>query len=78
MVTASADNTARVWDARTVADGALKDLLDLAELVGGGQMRSLRDFVPSGQDFNSRLQAWRQRARGWANAHDGSFEQWVR
>ena len=73
----TADESARVWDARTVADGSVRDLLDLAELIVGAHMRSLRDFVPAVDDRNRRLLVWRERASGWANAPDGSFEQWV-
>jgi hypothetical protein len=76
-VVTSVDRAAYVWDVRTVGGTELKGLLDLAELVAGGKMRGLRDFVPSGKDPNPGLQAWRERARGWANAPDGSFEQWV-
>jgi len=77
VVTASDDGTARVWDARTVADGSRKNLLDVAELILGGRMRGFRDFAPGVLDRDRRLQVWRERARGWANAPDGSFEQWV-
>ena len=66
-----------VWDARTVATGSLKDLLDLGELIVNGHVRGLRDFVPGAADRDRRLRSWRERASGWANAPDGSFEQWV-
>ena len=77
VVTASWDTTARVWDARMVVNRCRNDLIDLAELIAESKMRGLRDFVPGVVDRNRRLQAWRERADGWVNAADGSFEQWV-
>lgn len=78
LVTVSHDGAARVWDARTVDRAHRADLVDLATTVVGGRIHGLLDFVPMppAEQFR-RLADWRRRAAGWANAPDGSFEQWV-
>ncbi len=77
VVTRTAGNVVRLWDARTLNSRDRTRLLDLAEVLIGGQMRGPRDFVSGVPDRNARLDAWKQRAAAWSNAPDGSFEQWV-
>jgi hypothetical protein len=77
LATTTAHDTTRLWDVHAVRIRDRGQLLDLAEVIIAGAMRGPRDFVRGVPDRTARLQAWRTRARGWADAPDGSFEQWA-
>jgi WD40 repeat protein len=79
VLTASADGAVRIWDMRTVTAREHADLRDLARQIVGGRMHGPRDFAPDGgeMDRNRVLRKWREDARGWSDAADGSFKQWV-
>lgn len=77
LITATAHDTTRLWDVRTVRVIDRDALLDLAEVMIAGRQRGPRDFVRGVPERSRRLLAWRARARDWADAPDGSFEQWA-
>lgn len=77
VITRTMHDTTALHVVRTVNEADRAGVLDLAQLVLNARMRGPRDFVRGVPERAARLQAWRTRARGWADAPDGSFEQWA-